>query len=168
MTAGLSAARWQKPPHGVTKINVDAHILAGQYVSVGVVVRDATGSVQMMATKRIVCGEDSTMAEAEAARYGLLVARRADYDKVWLESDALAVVQAIHKDDDGCSPIWLIYSDIKMMLLSFSSSHFSHVKRTGNTVAHLVARWDTHGVSELICMAPIPQSIITLAEYDLQ
>ena len=108
------------------------------------------------------------MAEAEAARYGLIVARRAGYDDVWIESDGLAVVQAVHKDNSGCSPIWLIYSDIKLLLLSFSSCRFSHVKRTGNTIAHLVAKWDTHGISELVCMAPIRQSIITLAEYDLQ
>ena len=51
--AGMSAASWQKPPHGVIKINVDAHIMAGQYVSVGVVVRDSVGSVQMMATNEL-------------------------------------------------------------------------------------------------------------------
>ena len=86
-------------------------------MSMCVVVRDALSIVQMMATKRFKGGEDSTMAEAEAAKYGLLVARRAGYDNVWLESDALAVVHAVHKDEGGCSPIWLIYNDIRYIFV---------------------------------------------------
>lgn len=48
------------------------------------------------------------------------------------------------------------------MILSF------HVKRAGNTIAHLVARWDTKGSSYLICMDTFPQSVLTSAKIDLQ
>ena len=165
---GSLVSSWTRPPADVIKINVDAHIVEGRYVSLGAVFRDNSGSVLMMATKHIVGCERSTMAEAEAARYGLQIARRMGFDKVWLESDALAVVGALHHHAGGLSPLYLLFYDIRVLSLSFMSFRFSHIRRVGNTVAHLVARWDSHGSAELICMAPIPQSISTLAEYDLQ
>ena len=164
----LSAASWSKPQTGVIKVNVDAHIVAGEYTSLGVVVRDANGVVQMMATKTMAGSREPTLAEAEAVRYGIQVARRAGYDRVWMESDAQSVVRSVQSEEYGLAPIYLIYEDIRNLAKSFSYFNFSHVKRAGNTVAHLVARWDTRNSDELVCMFPIPQSIMTLAELDLQ
>ena len=164
----ISAASWAKPQTGVIKVNVDAHIVTGEYTSLGVVLRDANGVVQMMATKIMVGSREPSLAEAEAVRYGIQVARRAGYDKVWVESDAQTVVRSVQSKEYGLAPIYLIYEDIRNLAKSFIYFHFSHVKRAGNTVAHLVARWDTRSSDELVCMFPIPQSIMTLAELDLQ
>ena len=114
-------ATWASPPPGVIKINVDAHIVAGSHVSLGAVFRDNSGTVLMMATRRIVGSEVSTMAEAEAARYGLHVARRSGYDNVWLESDALAVVRAARHCTIGFSPLYLLYDDISVLSKSFNN-----------------------------------------------
>lgn len=59
-----SAMCWKCPQDGVTKFNLDVHIVKGRYVSLGVVLRDACGSL-LMATKRLEEIQDSTMAEAE-------------------------------------------------------------------------------------------------------
>lgn len=101
--SGLSAASWAKPPNGIFKVNVDAHIVAGNYVRLGVVVCDAEGVVRMMATKRFEGDNDPTM--DKCVGYRLLIARGAGYDKIWLQCDALAMVQAVHKEDVGFSPI---------------------------------------------------------------
>lgn len=66
----------------------------------------------------------------------------------------------------GASPIYHIYDDIIKLSKSFNVFVSTHIKRVGNTVAHLVARWDTKGSSELVCMNSFPQSILTLAELD--
>ena len=68
----------------------------------------------------------------------------------------------------GLSPLFLISNDIVELSKSCHVFHFSHVRRVGNTIAHLVARWDTQRSSQLVCMNHFPQSIITLSELDLQ
>ena len=50
----------------------------------------------------------------------------------------------------------------------YNSFYFSCVKMVGNTVVHLVARWDTKDSMKIVCMHPIPLSVITLVEYDAQ
>lgn len=65
---------------------------------------------------------------------------------MWIECDA-----------EGLSPIFLMYDDIRNFSESFSLFRFSHVKRTENTIAHLVARWNTKGSDELVCMFQFPK-----------
>ncbi|KAL2931953.1 hypothetical protein RDABS01_037363 [Bienertia sinuspersici] len=66
--------------------------------------------------------------------------------RVWLESDALNIVKNVDARKDGLSPI----------------------HRVGNTVAHLVARWDTGGSDDVVCMNYFPQSLLDSAKLDLQ
>ena len=87
---------------------------------------------------------------------------------IWLEGDALEVVQEVRKELEGFTPLYLLYDDIRRLSHGFRNFKFSHVKREGNTVAHLMARRDTSDNAEIICMDPFPQSLITLAEFDLQ
>ncbi|XP_056692194.1 uncharacterized protein [Spinacia oleracea] len=166
--ACLSSSSWVPPPSGIVKVNIDAHIMEGEYVGLGVVIRDMAGVVLVAATRRIKVGWNACTSEAAAARYGMQVARRCGYNSIWLESDALNVVKAIDRPTIGYSPLFLIYDDINMLSKSFNVFVISHVKRAGNTVAHLVARCDTKDSSELVCMETIPQSILSLAVLDLQ
>lgn len=48
------------------------------------VIRDEDGKVIMAAVKKLEVGCKATMAEAAAARYGLQIARRRGYDRIWL------------------------------------------------------------------------------------
>ncbi|XP_021836918.2 uncharacterized protein [Spinacia oleracea] len=166
-TMPISAMTWSCPPRGMVKINVDAHVTA-TYAGLGVVVRDEVGKLMLIATKRVNGGLMPDAAEAMAARYGAVIARRFGYTNVWLEGDALAVAKAVDANTKGLSPLFLIYDDIGDIGKQFSAFIISHIRRAGNTVAHLVARWDTRGSTELICMNSFPQSINTLAELDLQ
>lgn len=96
------------------------------------------------------------------------MARRYGYDKMWLERDANNDVRAVNKAREGWPPIFVFFDDIRQLSLSFNRFHFSHVKRGWNIVAYLVSRWDTRICEELVCIEPIPQSLITLTEFDLQ
>lgn len=49
----------------------------------------------------------------------------------------------------------------------FTGFMCSDVKRGGNTVAHLVARWDMGPHHQKVCMDSFPQSDQTLADLDL-
>lgn len=78
------------------------------------------------------------------------------------------MINAINSNVQGASPLYLIYEDVGKLSKSSNSFVISHVKRGRSTVAHLVARWNTQGSSELVYMNSFPQSIIIWAELDLQ
>lgn len=94
----VSITSWAKPSRGVIKVNVDAHVMKGEYVSLGVVCRDERGVVLLTATKKILVDWDPTLAEAATTRYGLQVGQRSGFNNICLESDALNVVKAIEDD----------------------------------------------------------------------
>lgn len=47
------------------------------------------------------------------------IAQRCEYDKVWLEGDALDVVQQVLKENEGCAPIYLFYYDSRCLSKGF-------------------------------------------------
>lgn len=149
------------------KINFDAHIHPAQRRCLGIVLRDDEGKVILTGTRYVQASWSVEVTEAAAALYGLEVAHRSGYNHIHLEGDAISVINAISKQQQGLSPIHLIYDNISIVRSLFSSFTCTHVRRCGNTVAHLVARLDTDSHEEKICMHPIPKSIQTLADLDL-
>ena len=107
------------------------------------------------------------MAEAAAARYGVMIARRFGFTKVCLEGDSLSVVSSLCSKQLGFAPIFSLFSDVLTLSEVFTAISFCHVRRAGNTVAHLMARWNVQGNVETVCTNSFPQSILTLAEMDL-
>lgn len=148
------------------KVNVDVHTFSTG-VGVGVVIRDYSGAILVAAVKRTDAAWSAEVAEASAALYGAALAKRLGYDKVILECDAMNVVRTIDKGEEGAAPIFLFYEDIRKVISHFSFFKCIHVRRGGNTAAHLVARWEVEFGSERICMGCFPQSLTTLAELDL-
>lgn len=132
---------WTCPPQGYVKLNTDANVVEQCKTGLGVVIRDKAGALVVVAVKK-THNTTPEIAEALAVRYGLIV-RRLGYDRICVESDSINVVKAIKSNTCMPTPIHLIYNDIKQDSLFFVSFNISHVKRACNTVAHLVARWDT-------------------------
>lgn len=81
------------------------------------------------------------MAEAAAVRYGMQVAKRLWYDRICLEGDASNLTRVIDEKRRDSSPLFLIYDYIGNLSKIFNVFVSSNVKRVGNTVAHLGARW---------------------------
>ncbi|KAL2898862.1 hypothetical protein RDABS01_023944 [Bienertia sinuspersici] len=129
----------------------------------GAVFRDHMGCPLVVAVK-IIETTEVEVTEAEAARYGASLARRLGFDSVVLESATSNVVHAIKSQTVGFSPIHVIYEDIKDLRSSFNFFEVKSIKRSGNIVAHHVARLNTNGCNELVYLSSFPQSIIALTE----
>lgn len=147
-------------------MNTDANIVSEVGVGLGAVLRDDSGAPVAAKVKRLKARWSVEQAEVEAVKYGMQLANRLGFAKVLMECDAVTVVQAINNNYKGYSPLLLCYEDIARMKLSFDTFQCSHVRRAGNTLAHLVARWSTNEM-EFVCLDNFPQSLITLAELEL-
>lgn len=162
-----AVSSWSPPPTSFVKLNVDAHVPHEGGVSFGMVLRDEWGSLLAAGVKRLSVNWKPDMAEAGAVRFGLEVVRSMGFENMVLESDALSVVRAIVDRRRGAAPIFLFFEDIFDISLSFSNFRCVHVKRSGNTVAHSVARWDAVVGTTYVCTNLFPQSLQTLVALDL-
>ncbi|XP_021734057.1 uncharacterized protein LOC110700767 [Chenopodium quinoa] len=165
-SAAVADMAWVRPPEGVIKVNIDAHYADCGNVGLGAVLRDTNGKLRVCAVKKTMAASPK-MAEAMAARYGMHIARRFGYTRIMLECDASNVGNTVRSRSSGYAPIYLVYDDIVEDSSWYDSFSISHVKRACNTVAHMVARWDTYGNSEYIYMGPFPNGISSLADIDL-
>lgn len=129
-----------QPPMQCVKINFGAHVSDGDTRVLGVVLRDDHGSILLTGTRKVQARWSVEISEIYAALYGLLLARRIGYKRVHLEGDAQNVVTAIQDHVHGFSNVQLIYDCCFEVLSFIDFSMFSHVRRIGNTVAHMVAR----------------------------
>lgn len=104
------------------------------------VIRGANGEVLLAAVRRMQAHGFAALPEAAAAKFGLLLARNYGFPRVEVETDALNLSKAIYSKKMGWSPLNLLVEDIWLVGNNIDSFYVSHVKRGGNTVAHLVAR----------------------------
>jgi hypothetical protein len=106
--------KWQPPPPGATKINVDAAFChdTGE-AAVGVEVRDHLGAIVMAASKVIDICKDIEEAEACAIREGLKLAMEYDWSLSLMESDCATAVNIVNSNSDCLSRGWAIYRDIE-------------------------------------------------------
>ncbi|XP_021751023.1 uncharacterized protein LOC110716687 [Chenopodium quinoa] len=162
----FSRASWIPPQSHFVKVNIDAYVPSNGGVCLGVVIRDEWGKILLLATKKTSCRWSSDMAEAAAACYGTQLARRFSFTNVILEGDSMIVVRAVRDKQEGAAPIFHFYESIYRMSAEFVEFNCVHVRRAGNTIAHLVAKRDTGASIECICTDSIPQSVQTLADLD--
>ena len=165
--AGAVVLGWSSPVAGCIKVNFDAHLGPDGEIGLGVVFRNHEGGIVAAGVKRVAAAWSAVLAESAATRYAMEVARRLGYGQLWLEGDALMVINAVNKQEDGLCPHFRIINDIVRMAREFNSFSISHVKRAGNTVAHLLARWEVPCNSEHVWLHSFPQSVCTLAALDL-
>lgn len=93
-------------------------------------------------------------AELAAACFALEVALRMGYNNLLLEGNAQL-------------PIFALYDDLHVLKSCFSGFSCSAIRRSGNTVAHTIARWETGIANERICMEPLPSGLVALVDLDL-
>lgn len=164
----LSRSSWVPLREGCVKINTDTAILGNEEVGLGVVIRDSSGKVLVMAVRRYQARWKALLAEAMAVRFGMQVARRHGFvAAVELKGDAYNLSKAIVSKCMGRSPLDLVVEDIWLIgdtLIDFS---ISHVKQGGNTVAHLIARLCPSNGVEQFFVDDFPQGALALADLDV-
>ncbi|CAO2837557.1 unnamed protein product [Amaranthus hypochondriacus] len=158
---------WTPPGNGWIKANFDAFVGNDCKRGFGAVFRDHEGCLIAVAVRKLKSNMGIEESELAAACFALEIAQRMGFDHIWLEGDAQTVINTIKRRDRGLAPIYALYDTLYALSLAFVNFDCSAVRRNGNTIAHMVARWDTGVANEKICMEPFPSSLRALADLDL-
>ncbi|XP_074306231.1 uncharacterized protein LOC141641472 [Silene latifolia] len=142
---------WKTDMNGYVKVNVDAGVKEEEWVSTGVVCRDAKGEVLWGMTMVRNSEWDPRFAEAAAVYDGLHEARVRGHQDVVVECDFLQVVEALQAQRNGRSSFLLFIEYILSLSNSFHSVVWSHTSRINNSVAHALAHIFPRVVGKTVC-----------------
>ncbi|KAK1615866.1 hypothetical protein QYE76_021383 [Lolium multiflorum] len=132
---------WTKPPSGYVKLNTDAAVnLDLRHASTGCIIRDSSG--QFLAACRVPIEGviDVTTAEAQALRDGLRLVERIGCNNVYIEIDALDVVEAVKEPDLHRIVGMPFLDECRAIVAGFASTLLNHCPREANKAAHALAK----------------------------
>lgn len=117
------------------KVNTDASFVNGK-AGIGVVIRNHKGEPEAMFIQCIPHCSSVESTEAIAVYKALEFAKAVDISHLELESDALTMIQKVHRNQEDCSFIGHIIQDIRTLSNTFPALHITFVCRQGNLAAH--------------------------------
>jgi len=100
-------------------------------------------------SKKVLAPLGALEAEAKVFEAGLLLGRDIGIQDVILESDSLVIYNALCEASLPPSSIASIVDGMRDLCKSFRRLEFSHVKRKGNRLAHLLAKY-AGGIDDFI------------------
>ncbi|CAH9073106.1 unnamed protein product, partial [Cuscuta epithymum] len=131
-------AVWSSPKEGVWKLNVDAAVRKN-ICGFGWCVRDHGGGFLAGAASKWPGSLTPLMAKLASIREALGWLKEVGGTSVVLESDSMGAISEI-LDGSSSSAAGLLRDDINNLAKSFTHIPFSHIRRSTNKPAHLLAR----------------------------
>jgi hypothetical protein len=163
-----SNGRWYRPTPNSIKINWDAALDGRKkLMGVGIIARDCQGVVKAAMCDDIPYIRDPIIAKAIAARCAVLFGRNLGFDSVDLEGDAREIILALEKTEDADSIHGFLLEETRQILESLPSWRVSHVRREGNTVAHLLAKFALSQQSQRVWLNSCPSMLVNAVNADI-
>ena len=133
--------KWEPPPTSLLKINFDGAVFREtEEAGLGVVVRDSHGQVLASLAEKIKLPPCSDEIEALAAVRVITLAMDLNLPSFIVEGDSEVVISALRSEEDSFSSFGHLISSIKHYLVSCNCVSFFHICRSGNSVAHFLAK----------------------------
>jgi ribonuclease HI len=159
--------KWKPPSHQPYKANFDgAFFKESNEGGIGVVIRNQAGQAIATLSQKLTATHSIEMTEALAARRAILFAKEVGLTNVEFEGDAKNVICDLCSSEIMYSAYGLVIEDAKSMLLAFQDYSLSHTRRSGNMVAHALARRATQCQNYLVWMEDIPPDISNVLLHD--
>lgn len=162
-----SSSSWCAPPNLVYKLNTDAAMFKNNRIGLGGVVRNHKGDVMMATCVMEDGGEDVDVAEALSARHGIQVAVDAGFRQLILEVDCLKLFNYLREGRRESSPFGFIVQDIFCAADFCSNISFAHVRRSGNKVAHNLAKLSLSHDACKVWLEEVPLEIVSSVICDI-
>ena len=140
-TPQQSRPKWEPPPPSLLKINFDGVVFREiEEAGLGVVVRDSHCQVLASLAEKIKLPSCSDEVEALAAVRAITLAMDLNLPSFIVEGDSEVVISALRSEEDSFSSFGHLISSVKHYLVSCNCVSFMHIRRSGNSVAHFLAK----------------------------
>jgi ribonuclease HI len=167
VTPQLPHVKWKPPSHHLYKANFDgAFFKESNEGGIGVVIRNQAGLAIATLSQKLTAAHSIEMTEALAARRAILFTKEVGLTNVAFEGDAENVIRDLSSLEILHSAYGLVIEDAKSMLLAFQDFSLSHTRRSGNMVAHALARRATQCQNYLVWMEDVPPDISNVLLHD--
>ncbi|KAL5568003.1 hypothetical protein UlMin_024578 [Ulmus minor] len=163
------ASPWQAPEVGFVKVNTDAAWCSNKKkFGLGSVIRDYSGKVLGSVAMPISSSVSVAVAESWALEKGASLAKQMGFSAVILESDCLGVTKALDTKIVHDSDLSYVFDSIYEICNGFDMYKFSYTPRTGNQVAHSLARLALSLENVQIWPSGVPESLFPIVIADIQ
>ena len=164
----IKGTRWRPLQSGFVKVNFDGAVFDNSNLSgVGAVIRNHSVAVMASCAEKLNQAYKADEIEALAALKALQFAYDLSFQNAILERDSLGLIQALKAKDHNLSPLGLLVEDVKLFANNFVSLSYSHIKRSGNSVAHNLAKHAIRIPDFQVWMEDIPSHIVSFLHLDV-
>ncbi|KAL0014108.1 hypothetical protein SO802_001177 [Lithocarpus litseifolius] len=133
--------KWEPPPSLSLKINFDGAVFRDKgEAGLGMVVCDSHGRVIASLVEKIQLPSSSDEVEALAAVQAITLAMDLNLPSFIVEGDSKVVISALRKEEESFSSFGHLIFSAKYYLHLCNCISFSHIRRSGNSVAHALAK----------------------------
>ncbi|KAM6564495.1 hypothetical protein CsatB_024493 [Cannabis sativa] len=141
-SAAPSVDPWKAPPQGTYKLNTDAAFdKTNKIIGIGAVLRDSSGFIKAAFSKSIHGSYKAEEMEATALVYALQWLQSIGLSTDYIETDSLLVVQGLKVASHFNSAFHTVLNDVNYLVSYFPRAQVSHVRRSANTYAHVLAKF---------------------------
>ncbi|KAK8634685.1 hypothetical protein V6N13_022566 [Hibiscus sabdariffa] len=155
------AKRWDCPPEGLVKINVDAAFVSiSGDASIGIVARNSHGLVIDARAHKLQGVHTAETAEACAFTAGLKMAVENEWAEALIEGDSMAVINKLNAPALDRSLTAAHLREAYAILSESNNIKAVHVGREANRVAHSLAQWGLSCNEPFIFSYELPDCIM--------
>ncbi|XP_024169850.1 uncharacterized protein LOC112176244 [Rosa chinensis] len=138
--------KWQNPPSGRLKINVDGAFRAEEGSGgIGVVVRNDAGMGIAALARTFLHAHSVLNMEGEACRAGLLLGIHQGWTDIDIESDSAIMISALNSREKNFSEVSRVLDDCREYITAFQSVRIRHIYLEANGVADRLAHLASSG-----------------------
>jgi ribonuclease HI len=159
--------KWQSPPEGIVKVNVDAAFNSdSQLGATGVVIRGDRDQFIAASCKWITDIPDVLTAEAYACWEGAALVRRLKIPKAIIETDSQELVSLWKTRTNNRSRILPVLNQIQELSRNCTFFDVCHVRREANLAAHLTAKYASPSNSDFVWLDQVPEHLSACIQHD--
>ncbi|KAK9998542.1 hypothetical protein SO802_018145 [Lithocarpus litseifolius] len=153
-------AQWRPPPANCVKLNFDGAVFPelGK-AGLGVVVHNCQGNAIATLSEQAPLPFSPIIVEAMAAARAITFAQELGITEFMLEGDLEAVINSLRSAEASLTTYGHLLESAKSTLVTSNCIAFSHIRRSGNRVAHNLAKHAKHVRGLSVWVENIPPNL---------